>query len=100
MSRDNIYLALLPPSKHANIPNRAQWLSGEGSGSWYYIKNKFNQIEVDRYAPNGSSECLGMFEYQGQQKLPPLELLQITYPSNCAEVSLITDNQLYRFERV
>lgn len=87
------------PKQHSKIPDSAQWLSGEGAGSWYTFNNIDKSIEVTRYSPEGNTECFGLFKAVDNYEMPDVSQLKITYPSNCAEVSLKSNNSIYRFIR-
>jgi hypothetical protein len=82
------------------IPEYAQWLSGEGAGSWFVIEAHESLLWVTRYSPEGSIECAGQYENLDDKGVLPDKSFRITYPSNCKEVSLANKNTLLRFERI
>lgn len=93
--------ATLPkPERAPSIPTSAQWLSGEGAGSWYDIIKNNDNFKVYRYSPIAETECLGDFQYFGSDELPKLYELKFTYPSNCAEISLSNSSKTYQLKRI
>lgn len=99
LSNNLLKVTLVKPQLSANIPSDAQWLSGEGAGSWYTFNYVDDKLKVTRFSPEGKTECLGFFKSENNSEIPSLNKLEITYPSNCAEVSLMTKNNIYRFIR-
>lgn len=90
---------LMPPSRHKNIPANAQWLGGEGAGSWFVFETQHSQLSVTRYSPEGTVECTGLFRSQKNEDISPDNSYRITHPSNCKIVSLVNRNGELRFER-
>lgn len=89
------------PNRHPNIPEIAQWLSGEGAGSWFvlFIINKL--LKVTRYSPQGVIECTGLFENKDAIKmLHNHQSYKVAYPSNCQKVFLKVDNLEFAFNKV
>lgn len=88
---------LMQPKKHPKIPENAQWLSGEGAGSWFTFKFKNKFMFITRFTTNGSIECSGFYETQNN-----LDLINfaITYPSNCKLITLTKNDKVMSFERV
>jgi hypothetical protein len=91
---------LQPPSRDAKIPENAQWLSGEGAGSWFTLVPENSQLKVTRYAPDGQVECTGFYKNPGSPANISHRHFLITYPSNCKFVSLKNQDNVLRFERV
>jgi hypothetical protein len=93
--------------RHPDIPEDAQWLSGEGAGSWFSLRFRDVFLIVTRYAPDGTVECSGMYqESVGGSGKASSSLLQRNYsdfrldhPSNCKEVALLYQGVRVRFER-
>jgi len=99
LPKNLLKVTLNPPKRNNSIPANAQWLSGEGAGSWYSFEHINTSLYVNRYSPEGETECLGLFKAKENYKLTKLDNLQITYPSNCAEVSLKENDRVYKFVR-
>jgi hypothetical protein len=53
---------LPPPPKPAKVHETARWLSGEGAGSWFEIAFNNGSAYLNRYAPDGTIECSGIFQ--------------------------------------
>ena len=90
---------LQPPPRDVKIPENAQWLSGEGAGSWFVFEVQKSQLRVTRYSPGGLIECTGQYENQNSHSVLPDNSFRITYPSNCKVVSLANKDRELRFER-
>ncbi|MDF1570615.1 MAG: hypothetical protein P1P82_03250 [Bacteroidales bacterium] len=107
LGRDELGTTLPVPVRHPDIPGDAQWLSGEGAGSWFSLRFRDVFLIVTRYAPDGKEECKGMYQETvgGGGKMNSSLLRQnkagylLDYPSNCKEVTLIHQGVRLRFER-
>ena len=99
---DNVQLrgTLAQPSKHPNIPSNAQWLSGEGAGSWFSFRFKETSLEVTRYSPNGVVECDGIYESGIPGMNQSIQHLKIAYPSDCNKITLDDSGKTMQFNRV
>lgn len=81
---------ILPqPERPSNLSEKAQWLAGEGAGSWFMIEANLNQYEVTRYSPKGIEECKGKFTTN--EPFNPDAMFSVTYPSHCLLVSVLQD---------
>ncbi|CAM4212359.1 hypothetical protein EWU23_03980 [Cytophagaceae bacterium 50C-KIRBA] len=92
---------LAKPNIPQNLPDSAQWLAGEGAGSWFVMNLKENkQYNISRFNPVGILECSGTFvEYQSADfnfRLPFI----ITYLSHCQQVTILQNNQVYFFRKI
>lgn len=76
------------PELPANLTEGAQWLAGEGAGSWFVIKQEASDAgyAIARYAPNGQLECTGLFQTTSEFDL--YTTYEVTYPSHCQKVSI------------
>lgn len=86
-----LHSTLYPPEKHPKIPENAQWLSGEGAGSWFVFNVKDQLLHVKRFAPDGKLECAGIYENNDKRKLINKDF-KIIHPSNCKVIHL-TDGE-------
>lgn len=100
LSIEELWSTLPAPQKHEKIPEEAQWLSGEGAGSWFSINKKGNIVEISRYSPEGKMECSGMFNIRGHFVPGDLKNYQITHPSNCREIHLKKSDTILRLTKV
>lgn len=93
--------ATLPsPERHPNIPENAQWLSGEGAGSWFVFEIENTLLKVIRYSVYGVIECTGLYENKDAiTLLKNKNSYKITYPSNCKTVSIKVNETVVKFYR-
>jgi hypothetical protein len=96
-----LLLSTLPqPERHPTVPANAQWLSGEGAGSWFAMELDGTQLKVTRYSPHGVVECNGLYENITPNTSPiDLKNAKIDFPSNCKMVSIKVDNSKVRYTR-
>ncbi len=96
-----LLIATLPvPERHPNIPENAQWLSGEGAGSWFVFEVESTFLKVTRYSPLGVVECTGMYGNKDAIKLLKTQIsFTVSYPSNCKVVSLNVGSSDFQFQR-
>jgi hypothetical protein len=88
------------PERYHEIPENAQWLSGEGAGSWFSFEKDGMVLKVSRYSPEGVIECRGIYENKTIEDFKLEGEYCITYPSNCKIVSLKLNDRQLKFERV
>ncbi len=96
-----LLIATLPsPERHYLIPDNAQWLSGEGAGSWFDFNFEGTLLKVTRYSPQGEIECMGLYENpEAIEFLKNRHSFSITYPSHCRTVSVKINDSEIRFQR-
>lgn len=107
LSNEELGTTLPAPVRQPDIPEDAQWLSGEGAGSWFSLRFRDVFLIVTRYAPDGTVECKGLFQEStgGSEKINSSLLQQsksefrLDYPSNCKEVTILYQGVRLRFER-
>lgn len=61
LTSEEVLSTLPAPERHPAVPKHAQWLSGEGAGSWFFPEIRGGLLKVTRYAPDGTRECSGYF---------------------------------------
>ena len=86
------------PDRPTNVESHAQWLAGEGAGSWFVIEQHVQGVRIKRYSPNGKLECVGLFE--GSLPFDGTRPYQIDYPSHCARVTVVQGSQRIQFIRI
>lgn len=91
---------LLAPLKPASIPTEAQWLSGEGAGSWFCIEMNPEGYQITRYNPEGVIECQGDFELKNENIFSFTKGYQFIHLSHCKTVNIRQDSITYTFERI
>ncbi len=79
---------LSAPHKHPEIPMGAQWLSGEGAGSWFHLQKADEQYIVSRYSPEGTLECKGLYMFVGQSGFDISQDYQVGHLSHCQRITL------------
>ncbi len=100
LNRQVLVSTLPAPERHASIPENAQWLSGEGAGSWFVFELEGTLLKVTRYSPDGVIECTGLYENRDAIKLLNRHnTFSVSYPSNCKIVSLKVSGTQIRFQR-
>lgn len=88
------------PIRHKNIPKTAQWLSGEGAGSWFNIvPNSVNYL-ISRYNHEGKLECEGKFEIHNNTTYDKNSTFKFTHLSNCEKVRLQQNAVIIEFKRL
>lgn len=88
MSRELLRSTLQAPPKHSSIPEKAQWLSGEGVGSWFDVEVVDHRMHVNRFSSEGVLECSGVFLRRDGNDLSKEADYRVIYPSNCKSVCL------------
>jgi len=88
------------PARPKEISNTAQWLSGEGSGSWFEIQlHRKDRYIISMFDPNGILECGGEFTVKNKEpfniKLP----YSFEYLSHCQSVKIRQGKNIVEFTR-
>lgn len=91
---------LVEPSKPTSIPAQAQWLSGEGSGSWFAIENNSDAFKISRYCPEGILECQSNFQLANNKEFSFNSPYQVDHLSHCEKVVFIQNKNRIVFERI
>jgi hypothetical protein len=103
MRNSNHLKTTLPqPNRPEKLPNEAQWLSGEGAGSWFYIVSTSyeNRFEIIRYHPTGKLECQGIFKLDSSSVLNLNVTYQFQHISHCAFVHILQNRKLLKLIRI
>jgi hypothetical protein len=89
-----------PKLKNELIPHKAQWLSGEGAGSWFYIEElSSKEYEITRFSATGITECKSIFECVSDTSFHINQPFQFVHLSHCKEVRITQNNKNYLFVR-
>lgn len=89
------------PNRPENIPEFAQWLSGEGSGSWFSIRQlETENYFISRFGPNGELECEGEFEISNNLPFDIRIQFQFGHLSHCRKVRISQEKRLVEFIRI
>lgn len=99
--RSKLKGTLPEPEKPKNNSEFAQWLSGEGSGSWFSISLEENEkYFISRFGPNVELECKGEFEICNNQSFNIRIPFQFEHLSHCRKVKISQENRLVEFIRI
>jgi len=97
----DFFRSTLPaPARHPEIPESAQWLSGEGAGSWYHLEYNKHITTVSRFSPDGFIESVWQFDPLPPKTIPESENLTITYPSDSRRISLKNSKGIIRLNKL
>lgn len=89
------------PIREVGIPSTAEWLSGEGAGSWFSISQfETYKYAISRYGPDGKLECEGIFGIDKNQSFNINQHFQFDYLSHCQKVSIKQNGKLIKFYRL
>jgi hypothetical protein len=89
------------PVRAALIPQNAQWLAGEGAGSWFYISQlKPGEFMIKRYSPNGNLECAGEFAISNNKPFNIQKPFHFDYLSHCSKVMIIQNEFEIKLTRI
>lgn len=100
---NNLSPTLPEPQRPEFLPIHAQWLSGEGAGSWFVIDTASpnNTFEITRYSPKGKIECQGIFEVENAQKSLNLKKdYKFVHLSHCAFVHVEQGDEVFKLIRM
>lgn len=100
LTKQQLETTLLQPVRNPAIPSHAQWLSGEGAGSWFAYNFRNSSLIATRYSPEGVVECSGLYKNIKPGAIPPNHKFTISYPSNCKVISLQNSVKKLQFERI
>ena len=97
--KQKLKLTLEQPPKNDKIPENAQWLSGEGSGSWFSIKQELENFRISRFSSNGMLECIGVFQVSNSNSFNINLPFQINHLSHCQNVVVNQSGKIIIFKR-
>ena len=100
LNKKALKTTLCQPSQPNGIPANAQWLAGEGAGSWFAFSHKKDAIAVTKYSPGGQMECQGLFRINKTHTHFLSDDYKVHYPSNCKIVTLLQGNQIIELHRI
>ncbi|MBN2807687.1 MAG: hypothetical protein JXR22_13605 [Prolixibacteraceae bacterium] len=100
---DKKYLksTLPPPERHPYIPENAQWLAGEGAGSWFHVEPHNKGVSVSRYSPEGKIEFnRSFFSKILSDQTIALNEWRIAYPCDAQVMTFRFKNQLFHLKQL
>lgn len=102
MQNPDLLKQTLPEPKRPDfLPKSAQWLAGEGAGSWFFIEKTEGetQYEITRFSPKGKIECQGLFKIENlNQNLDLKSTYKFIHLSHCATVHIEQGGVVFRLE--
>lgn len=81
------------PSRPIHLPISAQWLAGEGGGSWFHWEKTTKGLFVKRFDPNGNFECEGIFTIHKLEEIST-DNISITHPSHCGLITFYNGEKM------
>jgi hypothetical protein len=101
VKRDEIGL-IKEPIKPNNLPNHAQWLAGQGCGSWFILKSIDNSTNylISRYSPEGELEFCSEFTLQTDREFSCQCPYVFTYISHHKMCTIIQHNHKFEFYNI
>lgn len=89
---------IVPPQKTELVPEKAQWLSGEGGGAWFCIQKEEPNYRIQRFTPEGILDCNRVFSLPKinepfDENLP----FEVAHISHCAVVRVIQQDKNFVF---
>jgi hypothetical protein len=84
----NLKKTLQIPLKGPKIPSNAQWLAGEGAGSWFHIEQAGTRFRISRYNEFGDQECSGFFIRLGKIDFTLTKPFKFIHLSHCHQVTI------------
>lgn len=94
---------ILPPEKPSNVPESAQWLSGQGAGVWFYIEAAAEQHQyfIQRYSAHGQLDCEGLFQLEGADIVFDInKAYSFAHISHCAKCRIEQNDVIVVFNRI
>lgn len=90
---------LSEPPKPFHLSKNAQWLSGEGSGSWFDMELTDDNYLIRRYSPEGKLECSGIFQISQNTPFEEDKPYSFDHISHCNEVKIKQGKYIHVFLR-
>lgn len=96
----NVLKRTLPePKKPSTVPLDAQWISGIGAGSWFFIIQENENFRISRYSPEGVLECGGLFKIINGVSFDMNSPYQLNHLSHCQSVVVMQSEKIIIFNR-
>ncbi|MBW6489939.1 MAG: hypothetical protein K0B15_01980 [Lentimicrobium sp.] len=100
IDKTKLKTTLAEPARHTNIPTAAQWLSGEGAGSWFSIIKRFDNFIISRFSPEGETECSGLFKIAENTFFDINSPYKFDHLSHCQVVRIKQADKVFEFSRL
>lgn len=97
MNPIELHTTLPEPKRPNNIPAHAQWLSGEGAGSWFLLERYHSDFLITRFSAEGEVECKGIFNSSGEKIFNMNKEYEFAYISHCSLCTIMQDDAKFIF---
>ncbi len=91
---------LLQPKRHPNVPKSAQWLSGEGAGSWFHITQVKKDYVISRYNETGTLEFETRYNLKRNVLFDINKEYKFIHLSHYNKVNIEQSENIFEFDRI
>ncbi len=98
--KNELNTTLPAPKRPPNLPNDAQWLAGEGAGSWFHLSIDQGGFIINRYSDKGKLECSGKFQLVKEKGFSEKKPFEFIHLSHCQSVRIRQGGKVFKFERI
>jgi len=94
---------LYPPIEPSNLPEDAQWISGQGVGCWFFVENTLTNKEyrIQRFTPEGEVDCDRLFAQETDDLAFDAELPHaFKHISHCGECTIEQGGTIFTFKYI
>lgn len=94
---------IIAPELPNSVPRNAQWLSGQGKGTWFSIEatSNTNQYKIKRFRAAGELDCDRIFEIEANGSVFDInETFEFTYVSHCAKCRIMQNGKVFVFNYI
>ena len=94
---------IFPPELPATIPETSKWLSGQGVGTWFDIKqtSKADEYLIQRFTPQGEMDCNRIFKIEANESTFDIhKSYQFTHISHCKKCRIIQNEIIFTFNSI
>ncbi len=94
---------IYPPELPSTVPDYAQWLLGQGAGTWFSITSTAvqHQYNIKRYKPNGDLDCDRIFNVENNGSIfdtnQPYQFIPV---SHCAKCRIVQNEITFVFNYI
>jgi hypothetical protein len=91
------------PELPSTIPSDAQWLLGQGAGTWFAIATteKTTEYKIRRYTPTGSLDCDRLFVLEDNGSIFDISIpYEFAHVSHCAKCRIKQGGIIFIFNYI
>jgi len=102
-SKKELIKTTLPePPRHMHIPQNAQWLSGEGAGSWFLVESMQDNENylITRLNEGGEIECKGVFKSFQPHSFDISRPYKVEHLSHYSKVTISQNGRKIELQRI